>query len=153
MQKQSILAIDKERKTRRDQPQRWDWAVIGTDLKVNISPVDRKGNKHVLTIVDYASGYNCVFLQKEKSEAFSNFVKFHIRFQQQFSVRMKYIHSDPGGEFVNDKITQYLQRHVIVHQTTEKETSVQNGKVERFHRTLFNTTRAMLCSSGMQTKF
>ena len=54
---------------------------------------------------------------------------------------------------MNDKITQYLQLHGIVHQTTEKETSVQNGKVKRFHRTLFNTTRAMIWSSGMQTKY
>ena len=38
-------------------------AVIGLDLKINITPVDRKGHSHVLTIVDYASGYNCVFLQ------------------------------------------------------------------------------------------
>ncbi|UIZ21898.1 hypothetical protein KXD40_008957 [Peronospora effusa] len=48
---------------------------------------------------------------------------------------------------------QYLQRHGILHQTTEIDTSVQNGKAERFHRTLLNTTRAMLWSSGMQTKF
>ena len=66
---------------------------------------------------------------------------------------MKCIRSDPGGEFVNDKTAQYLKRHGIIHQTTEKDTSVQNGKVERFHRTLFNTTRAMLWSSGMPTKF
>ena len=83
-------------------------AVIGLDLKINISPVDRKGNKHVLAIVDYASGYNCAFLQKKKIEAFSNFVTFHARFQRQFSVRLKCIRSDPGGEFVNDKVTQYL---------------------------------------------
>ncbi|CAI5714007.1 unnamed protein product [Peronospora farinosa] len=126
-------------------------AVIGLDLKINISSVDRKGHKHVLTIVDYASGYNYVYLLKTKNEAFDKFVNFHANFQRQFDVRVKCIRSDPGGEFVNDKMRQYLQRHGILHQTTETDTSVQNGKAERFHRTLFNTTRAMLWSSGMQT--
>ncbi|GMG15401.1 unnamed protein product [Phytophthora fragariaefolia] len=56
-------------------------AVLGVDLKIDILPVDRNSNKHMLTIVDYGSSYNRVYLLQTKDEPPKRLVDFLPEFE------------------------------------------------------------------------
>src|SRR5207253_6693193 len=54
------------------------------------------------------------------------------------------LHSDQGGEFINDKLSKYLADKGIEHTTSPAYLPQYNGIVERMNRTLNNSIRSML---------
>ena len=85
----------------------------------------------MLAMVDYSSGSNCI-LVNTKDGAIDNFVKFHEHFRRQFGVRVKCVHSNPGGELVNYIIKEFLQLHGILHHTTKKTLPFKMAKSRAF---------------------
>jgi hypothetical protein len=66
----------------------------------------------------------------------------------------KYVHMDQGGElFNNPDIRNLFTQHNYDIYPTGADTSRQNGPVERGHRTLGNSIRALLTGSNLDTKF
>lgn len=124
-------------------------AVLGVDLKVDMPP-DKNGNKHMLTIVDYGSSCNCVYLLQSKKEAAKHLMEFIPEFQCQYDVSIKVIRSDGGVEFLGHELIAFLKRHGIRQQSSLADNSASNGKVERMHRTIMNAGRAMLWLQNCQ---
>lgn len=127
-------------------------AVLGVDLKTDI-PADRNGNKHMLSIVDYGSSFNRVYLLGTKAEAADKLMNFIPEFERQHSVVVKVIRSDGGGEFQGREFVAFCKRHGIKQQLTLPGNSASNGKVERLHRTLMDSGRAMLWASGLPERY
>jgi len=63
---------------------------------------------------------------------------------------LKNIRSDNDPEF---KLDQFYSQHGILHQTSCRETTQQNGRVERKHQHILNVVRALLFQSNIPKKF
>jgi transposase InsO family protein len=62
----------------------------------------------------------------------------------QFSLPVKVIRSDNGGEYLNSKLLKFFQDNGILHETICPGTPQQNGVAERKNRHILETTRALL---------
>ncbi|GJT91593.1 retrovirus-related pol polyprotein from transposon TNT 1-94 [Tanacetum coccineum] len=70
-----------------------------------------------------------------------------------FNAKPKFIRSDNGTEIVNGECLAYLRKQGIVHQKSMVYTSQQNATVERKHKHLLDTARALKFHSGLPNKF
>ena len=73
--------------------------------------------------------------------------------ENQFEVTVKKIRTDNGLEFVNTESTNFFKTKGIVHQKTCPYTPQQNGVVERKHKHLLETARALLFQSKLPVKY
>nr|XP_016510904.1 PREDICTED: uncharacterized protein LOC107828156 [Nicotiana tabacum] len=64
--------------------------------------------------------------------------------KNQFNCSIKTIRTDNGLEFINSKTASFLQSEGIIHQKICSYTPQQNGIVERKHKYLLETARALL---------
>ena len=88
-----------------------------------------------------------VCLMKSKNEVSSLFQQFHKIIATQYKSNIQVLHTDNGGEFVNQDLKQYLNLHCIVHETTCPYSPQQNGVAERKNRHLLEVVRASLFGS------
>lgn len=70
-----------------------------------------------------------------------------------FHKKVKVFRSDNGTEFVNRQMAQLFSEQGIHHQRSCPYSPQQNGVVERKHRTLLNSARALMFHSGLPLKF
>ncbi|KAJ0675133.1 putative RNA-directed DNA polymerase [Helianthus annuus] len=112
-----------------------------------------EGFKYFLTIVDDFSRSVWCYFMASKTEVFENLKGFYELILTQFKKRIKVFRSDNGTEFVNNNINMFCKNNGILHQTTCSYTPQQNGVVERKHRHLLNTARALMFQSGVPLKF
>ncbi|GJS77672.1 F-box domain containing protein [Tanacetum coccineum] len=73
--------------------------------------------------------------------------------QIQFEKNIKRIRCDNGGEFVSNKMIDFYAREGIVLETSCPHTPQQNGVVERKHRHLLETARALKFEANLPTRF
>lgn len=65
----------------------------------------------------------------------------------QFSLPIKVLRSDNGGEYVNNELSQCFQEQGILHETTCPQTQ-QNGVAEHKNRYILETARAILIGAS-----
>ncbi|KAJ0890287.1 putative RNA-directed DNA polymerase [Helianthus annuus] len=112
-----------------------------------------EGFKYFLTIVDDFSRTVWCYLLTNKTEVFDNLCSFYELMLTQFEKKIKVIRSDNGTEFVNNQMNLFCKNKGILHQTSCSYTPQQNGVVERKHRHLLNTARALLFQSGLPLRY
>ncbi|XP_075491077.1 uncharacterized protein LOC142529422 [Primulina tabacum] len=66
---------------------------------------------------------------------------------------IKVIRSDNGGEFVSNRMRDFLTNHGIEHQTTCAYTPQQNGRVERKHHHILEVARSLRFHAHLPLKF
>ncbi|KAJ0441169.1 putative RNA-directed DNA polymerase [Helianthus annuus] len=111
------------------------------------------GYKYFLTIVDdFSRAVWCYFLTN-KTEVFENLKEFYELVLTQFKRKIKIVRSDNGTEFVNSQMSSFFKNKGVFHQTTCSYTPQQNGVVERKHRHLLNTARALMFQGGLPLRF
>ncbi|GKB32917.1 integrase [Tanacetum coccineum] len=71
----------------------------------------------------------------------------------QFEKNIERIRCDNGGEFVSNKMIDFYAREGIVLETSCPHTPQQNGVVERKHRHLLETARALKFEANLPTRF
>ncbi|KAJ0860142.1 putative RNA-directed DNA polymerase [Helianthus annuus] len=108
---------------------------------------------YFLTIVDDYSRAVWVFLLRHKSEASLCLIGFHKLVKTQFDKIIKRIRSDNGGEFTSNKMLDFYAKEGIILETTCPHTPQQNGVVERKHRHLLETARALKFEANLPTRF
>ncbi|KAJ0534271.1 putative RNA-directed DNA polymerase [Helianthus annuus] len=108
---------------------------------------------YFLTIVDDFSRAVWVYLIKHKSEASDCLMNFYKMVKTQFGKAIKKIRCDNGGEFVSNRMTSFYTQEGILLETTCPHTPQQNGVVERKHRHLLETTRALMFQASLPKKF
>ena len=79
-----------------------------------------------------------------------NFIAY---IQNHFKGNIKYLRSDNGTEFFQDFYSDLFRKHGIEHQRSVPKTPQQNGRVERKHRHLVETTRVMRIYANLPYKF
>lgn len=113
-----------------------------------------EGFRYFLTIVDDFSRATWTYLLSTKSNAFTVLKQFLAMTERQFGKQVKTIRSDNamelGGSF---EISEFFSSKGIIHQTTCVYTPQQNGIVERKHKHLLETSRALLYQSKLPIHF
>lgn len=102
---------------------------------------DRK--QYFVTIVDDYSRFSWACLIHSKTEVYSVLKDFLLMINTQFGMKVKVLRSDNGTEFMNSKCNELFASLGIVHQSSCAYTPQQNGVVERKHRHILNTARAL----------
>lgn len=73
--------------------------------------------------------------------------------QTQFGTNIEILRSDNVQEFFTTKLTEYLTNEGFIHQSTCVYTPQQNGVVERKHKHLLGTTRALKLQASLPDCF
>lgn len=111
------------------------------------------GARFLVTFIDDYSRKVFLIPIKQKSDVFSEFVKFKNLVENQCSRKIKVFRSDNGTEYVNKQFEKLFEKCGIVHQKTTPYTPQQNGVSERMNRTIIERVRCMLTDAKMSPKF
>ncbi|KAF7840931.1 BURP domain-containing protein BNM2A-like [Senna tora] len=111
------------------------------------------GAHYMLTIVDDFSRAVWIYLMHNKTQVFGMLRNFLKHVQTQFDVSVKRIQTDNGTEFLINVCQDLFKENGIIHQKTCVYTPQQNGVMERKHRHLAQTARALLFHAGLSSKF
>ena len=111
------------------------------------------GFRYYVLFVDHFTRFTWLYLLKSKSKVFSKFIEFKAMVETQFSIKIKTLRSDGGGEYTSSAFKSYLLQHGITHQISCPYTPQQNGLVERKHRHLVETTITLLSQALMPTAY
>lgn len=109
--------------------------------------------KYFLTIVDDFTRTTWTHLMSHKSNSLTILKAFVTFAKTQFEKPAKVIRSDNDMEFCSHEANQFYSQKGILHQSTCVETPQQNGIVERKHKHLLETARALLFQSKLPIKF
>lgn len=108
--------------------------------------------KYFLTIVDDFSRETWTFLLSTKSNAFLVLKHFLAMTDRQFHTKVKAIRTDNALELGSTpQYSEFFASQGIEHQTGCVYSPQQNGVVERKHRHLLETCRALLFQSNLAT--
>lgn len=111
------------------------------------------GCKYFLTVVDDYSRATWIHLMKSKLDTvpiLSIFLQF---IKTQFHTTVEVIRTNNALELCFDKILDLYHHYGILYQTSCSDTPQQNGVVERKHKHLMETPRALVFESKLPTKY
>ncbi|KAJ0568794.1 putative RNA-directed DNA polymerase [Helianthus annuus] len=111
------------------------------------------GANYFLTIVDDFSRSVWVYLLKRKSDASNCLISFQKMVKTQFNKNVKRIRCDNGGEFTSNRMVTFYNEEGMLLETTCPHTPQQNGVVERKHRHLLETARALKFEAKLPSTF
>lgn len=117
----------------------------------------RKGLYHyVLVIVDLFTKYTWVYFLETKDEA-PAYIKHHIeKIERQFEkkqLKLVFLHSDGGGEFLNNELDSFLTERGITHTVAPPHTANMNCYVERKNRHHLEVTRTIIIHAKLPSLF
>ncbi|XP_074308066.1 uncharacterized protein LOC141642964 [Silene latifolia] len=111
------------------------------------------GATSFLTILDDNSRNTWTFLIQNKAQVPGLVKQFVAYVETQFHKQIKIIRSDNGTEFFQTQCSQFFKDKGIIHQRSIAGRPQQNGRVERKHRHLLDTARALKIQSNVPQKF
>lgn len=111
------------------------------------------GHKFWLTFIDDFSDTLWIYFLRHKSEQESKFDEFRAMVKNQYGRDIKVLRSDRGGEYQSKSFIAKLKSLGIVHQRTNPDTPQQNGKAERYNRTIVEAAKSLLHAAGMSYGF
>lgn len=109
--------------------------IPGRELQMDTKyPFGYKQGKVIYTIIDDATRW--VYAKSYKTADASSTVDFlgHVLIRAPFTIQK--IRTDQGREFIATKVKDLLQQHRISYRNNTPYCPEENGKIERFHRTL-----------------
>ena len=118
----------------------WPFIKIAIDL-VTECETSSSGNKHILTIIYYLTGWLEVFPIPDKSA--DTIVSTFINWYLPVNMCPRYILSDYGTEFKNHLMDQVLHQLRIEHILSAPYHPQSNGKLEVFHKHLKPTLKKL----------
>lgn len=105
------------------------------------------GANYLLGILDDTSGYAAAIPIRLKSQAGAAAAVTVKRWEAAVGRQAKMYRTDCGGEFVNRGMDRWASEEGLVHQTTAPYTPQQNGKAERFNRSLMEKVAAVMTAA------
>lgn len=107
----------------------------GMELQMDTTyPFGYKQGRVIYTVIDDASRW--VFAWSYETASASNTVDFVKRLQARTPFVIHKIRTDCGKEFIARTVEEYLTTQSITHRRNTPYCPEENGKIERFHRTL-----------------
>ncbi|KAM2129542.1 hypothetical protein ACFX1R_009206 [Malus domestica] len=107
--------------------------------------------KYFLTIVDDYSRFTWIFLMQHKHDTQSLLKDFFSFVKTQFNTSIRNIRVDNGGEFFS--LRDFFKDHGVIYQHSCVYTPQQNGVVERKHRHILETARALRFQANLPLHF
>ena len=123
--------------------------MIHSDVCGPMQETSLEGARFYVSFIDDATGYRHVNYIKYKSDVFDRFVVFEKKIRNKFGRCMKILRTDNGKEYVNERMSTYMQSLGITHERTAPYTPEQNGKAERENRTIVECARTLLKSTNL----
>ncbi|CAL5387066.1 unnamed protein product [Camellia sinensis] len=111
------------------------------------------GSRYFVVFIDDFSRFTWLFLMKHRSELKHIYYRFAQMVHTQFSKTIKIFRSDNAMEYRDSDFLSFLQHHGTLPHRSCAGTSQQNGRAERKHRHILDTTRALLLSSSCPENF
>ncbi|KAL8133051.1 hypothetical protein AgCh_008493 [Apium graveolens] len=111
------------------------------------------GCNQFLTIVDDYSRFTWVHMLKNRTDCVKVFKDFIAHVATQYSAKIVKVKSDNAPELCQGLMKELFLQQGIFHQTTCSYTPQQNGVVERKHRHLLETGRALFFQSKIPEKY
>ena len=105
------------------------------------------GHCYVCVFTCDNTSYAWVYLLKSKDKTLDTFKWFKITIENLTGLKIKFFHSDRGGEFMSNDFTQFLEEQGITRETTAPGTPQQNEIAEQMNQTLIpseNSVRAVV---------
>ena len=127
--------------------------LVHSDL---LGPIETKslgGARYVLLFLDDFSHKSFVYFLESKQETVKQFEIFKKYTENQMNCKIKTIRTDNGGEYCNTAFKNITEDSGILHQTTCAYTSQQNGKAERYFRSLMDKARCLLFEARLPNEF
>src|SRR6266850_5910881 len=122
---------------------------IHTDLW-GPAPVETKGGrKYYITFTDDAMRFTHLYLLRAKSEAFEAYKKYEAWCLTQKNTKIKVLHSDQGGEYLDTEFRAYLAKQGTTQKLTVHHTPAHNGVAKHRNRTIIERVHALLHGSGL----
>ena len=125
--------------------------LVHTDIIGPLPPTNKYKYKYILTFIDDFSNYGTIYMLNNKStelvaEKFADYYKF-VLFQ--LGKQIKRLRSDNGSEYTSNIFRSLMHNHCIIHEFTNIYTPQQNGKAERYNRTLMECSNALRLEAGL----
>ena len=111
--------------------------IIHTDVCGPMSVEARGGYRYFLTFTDDLSRYGYIYLMKHKSQTFEKSKEFQSDVENRCNKKIKFLQSDPGGEYLSYEFGLHLKQCGIVSQLTPPGTPQCTGVFEHRSRTLW----------------
>jgi transposase InsO family protein len=105
-------------------------------------------NTYVATLLDVYSRYGEVFCMENKKPVQDALTQAIPRYQRQSGHQCQLSRTYRGKEYMG-KLSELVQRKVIIHQRSSPYTPEQNGRSERYNRTLIESTNALLLHQNL----
>ena len=111
----------------------------------------RRG-KYLSLIVDEFSRLCNGRLVMTKDGATKHVKEFIPQAEKQTSNKVRFFHSDGGGEYINDELKQFLKSRGIQSEVTCSYTPQHNGVAERANRTIWETALTIVAAARLDKK-
>lgn len=108
------------------------------------------GFTQFLTIVDDFTRTTWIHLLKYKTDVMNDFCQY---VETQYNTKILCVRSDNAKELVEGAMLSFYKKKGIASQSSCRDTPQQNGVVERKHRHLLETARALAFQSNLPSKY
>ena len=113
----------------------------------------RYGRWYIVSFIDDFSSMARSYAIRSKDQVPVYFQKYIDWLKRETGKSVKRIRSDRGGEYVGSEFQKLLSKEGISQQLTVGYAPPQNGKAERWNRTLVDGIRTVLIDSGLPLSF
>ncbi|CAK9832647.1 Retrovirus-related Pol polyprotein from transposon TNT 1-94 [Anthophora retusa] len=122
---------------------------IHTDVCGPINIESPRGSKYFLLFKDECTSFRKVYFLRHKAEVFEKFLDFENFVHTQTGNNIKVLRSDNGREYTSEEFRKHTEKRGIIHEFSSLYIHEQNGRAEREMRTIVESARTMLISSGV----
>jgi hypothetical protein len=112
-----------------------------------------QGSSYIAIFVDDHSHHTVVYFLKTKNQFAAALQKFLSWAETQTSDKLRALHSNRGGEYMAANVQDIFSQRGIEHRLTMTGSPQQNGKAERFNRTIMDKAMAMLHTASLPNGF
>lgn len=119
--------------------------------KINVPSIG--GKYYTCNYYDDNSGFVYGTNVRKKSEAFEKFKEFRSLVKNQADKNVKKLVTDGGGEYTSTEFNKYSKEKGIIREVTPPDSSMFNGKSERFNQIQFGAVRCMIDEAKLPSEF
>jgi hypothetical protein len=116
-------------------------------------PVLSQGCRFFIIFLDDATNFGWTFPLKHKDEACGRFKFVVARLERQVGCKVKRVCVDGAGELSKGALEEYFKEEGIVYQVTARYAHQQNGKAERYVRTIQDRAASLMAWSMLPYSF
>ena len=122
---------------------------IHTDVCGPVNVKSPRGSRYFLLLKDECTSFRKVHFLRHKSEVFGKYKDFENFVLTQTGNKIKVLRSDNGREYTSEEFRKHMTDRGIIQEFSSPYIHEQNGRAEREIRTIVESARTMLISSGV----